>query len=115
MESKHIYFPYGCPSWEVTSHKKKRKNSMKGKFSESFGWALDVEVLLYGALSQLPWLLELRGPSSWFLEAVSARAIQAPCPFHDPIYLGFPLVVQGTHLLNDRGQVSYEAGNKKLK
>lgn len=98
MENKHIYFPYGCPSWEVTSHKKKkRKNSMKGKFSASFGWALNVEVLLYVALSQLPWLLGLRGPSSRFLEAVSACAIQASCPFHDPIYLGFPLVVQGTH------------------
>ena len=90
-------FPVVALHGRLQAIKKKRKNSMKGKFSASFGWALNVEVLLYVALSQLPWLLGLRGPSSRFLEAVSACAIQASCPFHDPIYLGFPLVVQGTH------------------
>ena len=86
---------------------------MKGKFSASFSCALDVKVLLYEALSHLPCLLGLRGPTSWYLEAASACAIQTQCPSHDSIYLALPLLDQGTHLLKDRAQVSYEAGKNK--
>ena len=90
-----------------------KKKSTKGKFSKSLGCALDVDVLSCEALSQFPWLPGLREPPSRLLETVSAYAIMTQCPLSESIYLVFSHLDQGTHLLKDRAQVSYEPEKKK--
>lgn len=60
-QHKLVCFPRVCSSWAFTSHekKKKKKNNEKQVY-ESCGCVLGVDVLLCEALSQLPWLLDLR-------------------------------------------------------